>query len=67
MMLKAKQKGFTLLELLVVITLLAILSVGALVAYDGLTEKAQASATSNNTARLTVQFVNTKSFQLNIP
>ena len=49
MMLKAKQKGFTLLELLVVITLLAILSVGALVAYDGLTEKAQASATSNNT------------------
>ncbi|PPD51502.1 MAG: hypothetical protein CTY12_07715 [Methylotenera sp.] len=33
MMLKAKQKGFTLLELLVVITLLAI-SVGALVAYD---------------------------------
>ncbi len=50
MMLKAKQKGFTLLELLVVITLLAILSVGALVAYDGLTEKAQAAATSNNTA-----------------
>ena len=50
MMLKAKQKGFTLLELLVVITLLAILSVGALVAYDGLTEKAQASATANNTA-----------------
>lgn len=49
MMLKAKQKGFTLLELLVVITLLAILSVGALVAYDGLTEKAQAAATSNNT------------------
>jgi len=49
MMLKAKQKGFTLLELLVVITLLAILSVGALVAYDGLTEKAQASATANNT------------------
>jgi len=48
-MLKAKQKGFTLLELLVVITLLAILSVGALVAYDGLTEKAQASATANNT------------------
>lgn len=50
MMLKAKQKGFTLLELLVVITLLAILSVGALVAYEGIGENAQATAAANNTA-----------------
>lgn len=48
---KAKQKGFTLLELLVVITLLAILSVGALVAYEGIGDTAQATAASNNTAR----------------
>ena len=50
MMLKAKQKGFTLLELLVVITLLAILAVGALVAYDGVGDNAQATAAANNTA-----------------
>ena len=49
-MLKAKQKGFTLLELLVVITLLAILSVGALVAYEGIGDNAQATAAANNTA-----------------
>lgn len=47
---KAKQKGFTLLELLVVITLLAVLSVGALVAYDGVGDNAQATAAANNTA-----------------
>ena len=52
MYLNKKQGGFTLLELLVVITLLAILSVGALMAYDGLTESAQAAAKSNNTAAL---------------
>lgn len=45
-----KQKGFTLLELLVVITLLAVLSVGALVAYDGVGDNAQATAAANNTA-----------------
>lgn len=48
---RKSQKGFTLLELLVVITLLAILSVGALVAYEGIGETAQATAASNNTAR----------------
>ncbi len=48
--LQAKQKGFTLLELLVVITLLAVLSVGALVAYEGIGENAQATASANNTA-----------------
>lgn len=45
-----KQKGFTLLELLVVITLLAILSVGALVAYEGIGDNAQATAAANNTS-----------------
>lgn len=42
------QKGFTLLELLVVITLLAVLSVGALVAYEGIGENAQAVGAANN-------------------
>lgn len=49
-MMQFKQKGFTLLELLVVITLLAILSVGALVAYDGIGDNAQSAAGANNTA-----------------
>ncbi|MDO9283105.1 MAG: type II secretion system protein, partial [Methylotenera sp.] len=49
MMLQSKQKGFTLLELLVVITLLAVLSVGALVAYEGVGETAEATAAANNT------------------
>lgn len=43
-----KQQGFTLLELLVVITLLAVLSVGALVAYEGVGDNAQATAAANN-------------------
>lgn len=42
------QQGFTLLELLVVITLLAILSVGALVAYEGIGENAADTAAANN-------------------
>lgn len=44
-----KQQGFTLLELLVVITLLAVLSVGALIAYEGVGDNAQATAAANNT------------------
>lgn len=47
-MLKNKQGGFTLLELLVVITLLAVLSVGALVAYEGIGENASNVAAANN-------------------
>ncbi|NQY86305.1 MAG: type II secretion system protein [Colwellia sp.] len=49
--LQAKQKGFTLLELLVVITLLATLSTAALVAYDGAGENARdaSAATAVNT------------------
>ena len=43
------QQGFTLLELLVVITLLAVLSVGALVAYEGVGDSASATAQANNT------------------
>lgn len=51
-MLKNKQGGFTLLELLVVITLLAVLSVGALVAYDGIGENAESTAAAYNAASL---------------
>lgn len=47
-MLQNNQKGFTLLELLVVITLLATLSVGALVAYEGIGENAANVAAANN-------------------
>ncbi len=50
--LQSKEKGFTLLELLVVITLLAILATGALVAFDGAGEKAQASKAANTVAVL---------------
>lgn len=47
--LQAKQGGFTLLELLVVVTLIAVLATGALAAYEGIGESAQATAASNNT------------------
>lgn len=47
---KQSQKGFTLLELLIVVTIIAILSVGAILAYEGLTDKAQAASGASNTA-----------------
>ena len=47
-----KQKGFTLLELLVVITLLAILAVGGLVAYDGVADNAETAAAAYNAGTL---------------
>jgi prepilin-type N-terminal cleavage/methylation domain-containing protein len=47
---KQGQKGFTLLELLIVVTIIAILSVGAILAYEGLTDQAQAATAANNTA-----------------
>ncbi len=46
--LQSKQAGFTLLELLVVVTLLATLATGALVAYEGIGENAQDTATAGN-------------------
>jgi type II secretory pathway pseudopilin PulG len=39
-----------LVQLLVVVSIIAILSAGALLAYEGLTDKAQAATASNNTA-----------------
>jgi prepilin-type N-terminal cleavage/methylation domain-containing protein len=46
--LQAKEGGFTLLELLVVITLLATLATAALVAYEGIGENATATAAAQN-------------------
>lgn len=46
--LQAKQKGFTLLELLVVITLLATLATAALVAYNDIGDTASDTAVANN-------------------
>lgn len=64
---KAKQKGFTLLELLVVVTLLAILATGALLAYEGLTDTAQGAAASNNTATADQSIRNFKAVTGNYP
>lgn len=50
--LQTGQRGFTLLELLVVVTLLAVLATGALVAYDGAGDKAGASSAANTIGAL---------------
>jgi prepilin-type N-terminal cleavage/methylation domain-containing protein len=50
--LQAKQGGFTLLELLVVISLLAALATAALIAYDGVGDKAQATAAADANMKL---------------
>lgn len=48
--LQAKEKGFTLLELLVVIALLAVIATGALIAYENVGDNAQAAAAANSAA-----------------
>ncbi|WAR45186.1 type II secretion system protein [Methylomonas rapida] len=50
--LQTGQAGFTLLELLVVITLIAALAVGALIAYDGVGDKAQAAAAADANVKI---------------
>lgn len=50
--LQAGQGGFTLLELLVVITLIVVLATGALIAYEKLGENAEASAAANSAATI---------------
>jgi prepilin-type N-terminal cleavage/methylation domain-containing protein len=50
--LQAKQKGFTLLELLVVIALLAVIATGALIAYENVGDNAQAAAGANSAATI---------------
>lgn len=62
-----KQQGFTLLELLVVITLLAVLSVGALVAYEGVGDNAQATAAANNTVTADAAIRNYRAVTGNYP
>jgi prepilin-type N-terminal cleavage/methylation domain-containing protein len=46
--LQSKEGGFTLLELLVVITLIAVIATAGLVAYEGIGENANAAAAANN-------------------
>lgn len=50
--LQGKEKGFTLLELLVVITLIAILATGALIAYENVGESAEAASAGNAAATI---------------
>jgi prepilin-type N-terminal cleavage/methylation domain-containing protein len=50
--LQAKQKGFTLLELLVVIALLAVIATGALIAYENVGDNAQAAAAANSASTI---------------
>lgn len=50
--LQNKEKGFTLLELLVVITLIAILATGALIAYEDVGESAEAASAGNAAATI---------------
>ena len=64
---KSNQKGFTLLELLVVVTLLAILATGALLAYEGLTDTAQGAAASSNIASADQSIRNYRAVTGNLP
>jgi prepilin-type N-terminal cleavage/methylation domain-containing protein len=59
--------GFTLLELIVVIAILALLSLGALVVYDGLTDKAQATISTRNAVGLNLALRQYRSTTLKYP
>jgi prepilin-type N-terminal cleavage/methylation domain-containing protein len=50
--LQGKEKGFTLLELLVVIALLATIATGALIAYENVGDNAQAASAANSAATI---------------
>lgn len=50
--LQNKEKGFTLLELLVVIALLATIATGALIAYENVGDNAQAASAANSAATI---------------
>jgi prepilin-type N-terminal cleavage/methylation domain-containing protein len=50
--LQGKEKGFTLLELLVVIALLATIATGALIAYENVGDNAQAAAAANSASTI---------------
>ncbi len=50
--LQGKEKGFTLLELLIVITLIAILATGALIAYENVGDNAESAAAANSAATI---------------
>ncbi|WP_054763695.1 type II secretion system protein [Methylomonas koyamae] len=58
--LRADQGGFTLLELLVVITLIAALAVGALIAYDASAIRPKRPRQPIPTSKSTTRFANTK-------
>ncbi len=65
--LQAKQGGFTLLELLVVITLLATLATGALVAYEGIGDQAEAAAGAKNASTLDSSIRNYRAVEREYP
>jgi prepilin-type N-terminal cleavage/methylation domain-containing protein len=65
--LQAKQGGFTLLELLVVIALMATLATAAMVAYEGIGESSQATAAANNTSTADSAIRNFRAVTQNYP
>jgi prepilin-type N-terminal cleavage/methylation domain-containing protein len=65
--LQAKQGGFTLLELLIVITLIATLATAALVAYDGIGESAEETATAANILAAQSLIQNYRAIENNYP
>jgi prepilin-type N-terminal cleavage/methylation domain-containing protein len=65
--LQAKQGGFNLLELLIVITLIATLATAALVAYDGIGESAEETATAANILAAQSLIQNYRAIENNYP